>query len=476
MGYIAREGDVVKSSSHTYKIVKEINKGGFADAYKAVDENKQVVFLKQYKSPSKLVPWFKSYFSYEAELNRRLKNDPILQNATIYANEVFLAPVYKSDGYTKWTRNESLFQVFPFVSGNTDLSDMIEKGFGKFDWEKRFYACTVFAFALRKLHDADIVHCDLKPENIQVRLDNSIAIKYHPLLIDMDWSILSDKKAPWHGKQGYVGTPGYSSPEHLKNQAPLEASDVFTAGIIFCQVLADKHPFGSKLNDEDFNGYVLSGECDFKTAADIPFKGGVSDKFRQLVFDSLNVNPKKRPTMTDIHLEMMNICKKMKTPGGLAGRIAGFFSKPVSPKKEEPVEIPVPKKHVPREESSPSLSATLISVPTSSKGVVPVTISGDCGKITTTLNFVFDQNALRRLSSNARFADNTKQFTIHPVGSEWFISSNEDASNHTCLNGKILTSADTKIEAGKINEIELKGKASGKTVPLAKITVGFGLR
>ena len=288
MGYVAKVGDYVKGEKHTYQILAEINKGGFADAYKARSDDGTIVFLKQYKSPSKLVPWFKPYFSYEAELNRRLKEDVVLQNATVYANEVFCSKVWKDDKHTLWTKNECLFQVFPFISGNTNLADMIQKGFKVFDWQKRLYACTVFAFALRKLHDADVIHCDLKPENVQVKLDDTIAIKYRPLLVDMDWSILSDKKAPWHGKQGYVGTVGYSSPEHLRDEAPLEASDVFTAAIIMCEVMANAHPFDSHLGQEDFNEYVLSGKCDFEDPSKIPFVGEVTDKFRELIFNALN--------------------------------------------------------------------------------------------------------------------------------------------------------------------------------------------
>ena len=109
MGYIVRPDDIVKSSSHTYRILKEINKGGFADAFKAIDETGKAVFFKQYKSPTKLVPWFNKYFDYEKELNSRLKNDPILSTSSIYALETFLGIPRKSNG-VKWTRNECLLK------------------------------------------------------------------------------------------------------------------------------------------------------------------------------------------------------------------------------------------------------------------------------------------------------------------------------------------------------------------------------
>lgn len=464
MGYISKVGDRIESSSHTYTIVKEINKGGFADAYKAIDESKNVVFLKQYKSPSKLVSWFKPYFKYEAELNSRLKNDPVLQNATVYANEVFLSKVYKENG-DLWTRNECLFQVFPFISGNTNLNDMIQKGFKEFDWEKRLYACTVFAFALRKLHDADVIHCDLKPENVQVKLDNSIAIKYRPLLVDMDWSILSDKKAPWHGQQGYVGTVGYNSPEHLNNKAPLEASDVFTAAIIICEVMANAHPFASHLGEDDFNKYVLSGKCDFEDPSKIPFVGEVTDKFRELIFKSLNIDPKKRPTMTDIHLELMAMCKshsKPKAPSIIDSIKTKFSSS--STKKEavvEPIAISKPS-------HKPYKDASMVE---SGKGctTMPITLFGDCGTFSTKIGFVIDMNTLKRVTTNAKYADHVEQFSLNVNGSHWEMKINPDAANITCVNGKEVDKE--TIILNNDDTIQLKGRSSGKIIDLAKVVL-----
>lgn len=447
MGYIVRPNDVVRSRSHRYKILKEINKGGFADAFKAVDENGHAVFFKQYKSPSKLVPWFNSYFDYENELNRRLRTDPVLSTASVYALETFLGIPCKPNG-TKWTRNECLFQVFPFIEGNMNLADIIEKTPEKFDWEKRVYACSVFAFAMRKLHDADVIHCDLKPENVQIKLDPTIAIKYRPLLIDMDWSILSDKKAPWHGKQGYVGTVGYNSPEHLKGEAPLEASDVFTTAIILCQVLACVHPFGSKLGQDDFDKYVLSGKCDFASYNDIPFKGEVPDRLKQLIFDALNVNPKKRPTMASIHDEFMSLCKAMGKPKYVPGVPA-------------PIEPLAPEKAV--------LHRTPKVSPAPGRVSSKLTLVGDVGSFTTSTPFIIDQVLLRRVSSQAKFADGSNQFTVDRNGENWVITTNLSATNLTTVNGRALDASPMQINSGDV--INLKGRASGKLAMSLRVEV-----
>lgn len=438
MGYIVRPSDYVQSGSHKYRIVKEINKGGFADAFKAVDETGKAVFFKQYKSPTKLVPWFDAYFKYENELNRRLRSDPVLSTASVYALDTFMGVPRRADG-ASWSRNECLFQVFPFIEGNMNLADVIEKTPEKFDWEKRVYACSVFAFAMRKLHDANVVHCDLKPENVQIKLDPSIAIKYRPLLIDMDWSILSDKKAPWHGKQGYVGTVGYNSPEHLRGDAPLEASDVFTSAIILCQVLACAHPFGSRLDQDDLSEYVLSGKCDFASADEIPFKGPVPDKLRKLIFDALNVNPKKRPAMAAIHEEFMALCKNMGKPKYVPGSPEPLpEAKPAAPAKKAAKKAAAPAK----------------------KARGSLTFTGDVGSFTTSMPFVMDQTVLKLVSSQARFADGSNQFSVSNDGATWTITANPSAANLTAVNGREIGNAPVKIASGDV--INLKGRSSGK--------------
>ena len=470
MGYIAKVGDVVKYGLETYTITKEINKGGFADAYKAKDRNGKDVFLKQYKSPSVLVPWFKPYFTYEAELNRRLREDPILSSATVYSNDLFMARVYKEDGYTPWTRNECLFQVFPFITGNTNLGDMIKKGKWAFNWERRLYACTVFAFALRKLHDANIVHCDLKPENVQIKVDDTIAVKYRPLLVDMDWSILSDKKAPWHGKQGYVGTPGYSSPEHLTNLAPLEASDVFTAAIIICEVMADRHPFGSKLGQDDFNEYVLSGKCDFADAAAIPFMEEVTPRFRELIFRALNVDPELRPTMADIHAEFMAMCKAMNKPRipGIIDTVKNIFGRKIIPTRGTLTPDPPPPPPKPAVKPYKDASMVKIAPKTSAKAL---TLIGDLGKFTTKTSFVLDQAILKRLSKDAKYADSVEQFRIVAGRLSWKIKPNCGAANDTCLNDSVLEDESGETLADN-DVISLRGKASGKTAMPLTVKIG----
>jgi serine/threonine protein kinase len=96
------------------------------------------------------------------------------------------------------------------------------------------------------LHAQRIVHTDLKPDNLMLIPNPHKAGSFYLKLIDLDWSIFSDRKAPWDGEEGYVGTPGYMSPEHIAQKVPKEHSDVFTCALMLGELLGQGHPFAGK--------------------------------------------------------------------------------------------------------------------------------------------------------------------------------------------------------------------------------------
>ena len=262
MPIIPESGDRVRGAVHSYTLVKLLNKGASANAFSATDENDERVFLKAYTSPTTFKPWYDGYLRYAIELNARLGADPVLAQQTVRATDIFSA-AYEHDG--KLTRNPNIFQVFPFITGNRNLGDVIDGGGERTTGAERLAMAAIFAGALARLHAAKVVHADLKPANVQMaRIRSGGGLAFRPLLVDMDFSVLADRRAPWHSdtSAGYVGTPGYFSPEHLRGEVPTTASDAFTAAIIIWQLLAGRHPFASALDDgaepDDYRERVLA--------------------------------------------------------------------------------------------------------------------------------------------------------------------------------------------------------------------------
>lgn len=93
------------------------------------------------------------------------------------------------------------------------------------------------ALALQAIHEHGIVHRDLKPENIMFRSDDSLAI--------VDFGIakmISDVNSLT--QTGHIlGTPYYLSPEQAKGEALDGRSDLYSAGIMLFEMLAQRRPF-----------------------------------------------------------------------------------------------------------------------------------------------------------------------------------------------------------------------------------------
>ena len=88
-------------------------------------------------------------------------------------------------------------------------------------WARHVTWAKVLMAGIEALHQSKIAHADLKPANVYLIQDPTIKAGYQLKLIDMDFSLLTDHRAPWHGHQGYIGSDNYRSPEHLtRRQVP----------------------------------------------------------------------------------------------------------------------------------------------------------------------------------------------------------------------------------------------------------------
>lgn len=268
-----------------YEIVREMSVGAFAIAYEA-RKGSQRIFLKQYKSPSPLVSWFKGFVDHQGELKRRIESSPASKERC-----------YRFDRF--FTEKSSFYQAFEFVDGGMSLEECLRRRH-EFDWTKQLVVfAKIMVFGLKALHEIRIVHTDLKPENIILIQDPTLAgTGYRLRIIDMDWSIFADSAAPWHGEQGYVGTPGYQSPEHLKGQVPTSASDVFTCGIMLGEILGGGHPFARA--GENYPEAVLAGRFSPIRIAHEIAKVADNAFLESVINACLDPDPAGRPSMAQL--------------------------------------------------------------------------------------------------------------------------------------------------------------------------------
>jgi len=145
--------------------------------------------------------------------------------------------------------------------------------------------------AFQDLHSHGILHRDLKPENV---LYASKAEDAEPILADFGLSRLADRPDV-HG--GLVGTPGYVSPEIVREKRYTPAGDVWALGVLTYILLCGYPPFYSEAGDNrEVYAQILSGSYAFHADA----WGAISEDARALVARMLTVDDTRRATLAEV--------------------------------------------------------------------------------------------------------------------------------------------------------------------------------
>ena len=105
------------------------------------------------------------------------------------------------------------------------------------------------AQALLAAEKSGIVHRDLKPSNIMIVSDQH-APDAPPMVKIIDFGLAKAAAATVSGQEaeltmgGFIGTPGFASPEQFDPNAPLDVrSDIFSLGVTLWYLLTGKVPF-----------------------------------------------------------------------------------------------------------------------------------------------------------------------------------------------------------------------------------------
>lgn len=157
-----------------------------------------------------------------------------------------------------------------------DIKRRLAAGFSPF--EALSIALQV-AYALSQIHALGIVHRDVKPDNLMVREDGSVA------LIDFGVAKHATQNLE-HTQQGeIVGSPYYLSPEQAGGKPVSQVSDIYSLGVIFYEMVTGKRPYVADSMEALLYQHVHSPPPRFEP------KFG---EFQNLLDQMMNKNPKKR--------------------------------------------------------------------------------------------------------------------------------------------------------------------------------------
>ncbi len=131
-----------------------------------------------------------------------------------------------------------LYTVFEYIEGQTLAQWMIDNP--RCDLETMRGIVEQIAKGLRAFHRREMLHQDLRPENVMI--DNAGTVK----IIDFGSVRVAgvQETAPDHLRAEMLGTLQYSAPELFVGEPATRRSDYFSLGVIAYQMLAGKLPFG----------------------------------------------------------------------------------------------------------------------------------------------------------------------------------------------------------------------------------------
>jgi PAS domain-containing protein len=144
------------------------------------------------------------------------------------------------------------------------------------------------AEALHYIHGRQIVHCDIKPENIFLcRLPSTERRKYQVKLLD--FGLARTGAASVRTTQNIEGTPAYLAPERIRSQAPVASMDIYSLGVLSYELLAGKLPFDGTMY-EIMSAHINQAPPPLRTH--VP--EGIDESLEALIMRALAKDPKDR--------------------------------------------------------------------------------------------------------------------------------------------------------------------------------------
>uniref|UniRef100_A0A7N8YM30 LIM domain kinase 2 n=1 Tax=Mastacembelus armatus TaxID=205130 RepID=A0A7N8YM30_9TELE len=144
-------------------------------------------------------------------------------------------------------KDKKLNLITEFIEGGT-LKDFI-RDMDPFPWEQRVSFAKSIASGMAYLHSMSIIHRDLNSHNCLVKLDNTVVVADFGLSrLIVEEKVKPPPEKPSTKKRGFrrfdrkkrytvVGNPYWMAPEMLNGKHYDEKVDIFSFGIVLCEII-----------------------------------------------------------------------------------------------------------------------------------------------------------------------------------------------------------------------------------------------
>ncbi len=240
-----------------HEVFRLLGEGGMGQVFLARSAKSHLVALKVIRPEYAGDPDFRARFHFESSAAKRVSGN-------------FTASILEADADAERPWLAARYVPAP------SLAEVVDR-FGVLSEPAARALGTCLAQALQEIHEAGIVHRDIKPDNV-------LMASPRPLVIDFGISALEEPTHITRAGQA-LGTSGYMAPEQFESAGrPGPPADVFSLAAVLVHALTGHGPFGSH-----------TAAVFFRTAEAVPDLDGVPGSLRQLVERCLSREPGARP-------------------------------------------------------------------------------------------------------------------------------------------------------------------------------------
>ena len=206
-----------------YRLAEAIGEGGMGTVYRAFDER-----LHRFVA----VKFLSANVERDPERLRRFTNEARAASALNHPNILTVHEIGDDEG--------TPFIAMELVDGRT-LRERLREG--AVPLSEALDIAIQVARGLVAAHEAGIIHRDIKPENVMLRRDGYVKVLDFGLATLHPGGAAVTAMSTVAATAAFVGTIPYLSPEQIDGATVDERTDIFSFGILLCEILTGSNPF-----------------------------------------------------------------------------------------------------------------------------------------------------------------------------------------------------------------------------------------
>lgn len=297
-----------------YEIIKVLSSGGFSFVYLAKDAEGETVAIKEYLPTS---------------IALRVEGstiEPTDENVTLFKHGL---KCFFDEGLVLAKINhQNIVRVTNFFRANDTVYMVMQYELGKSLQEyilgqdalvSEKFMCRVFSElsnGLREVHSQKLLHMDIKPANIYIRVDGS------PVLLDFGSARQILQLQLTGAKVTPSFTPGFASPEQYFDRKQLGPwSDIYSIGATMYACITKTAPQAANLRVKD----------DKLTPASKIAKGQYSAELLSLIDQCMRINYLERPqSLLALQKQLQEVKRARKPKPSMIKKLVGALNKPLT--------------------------------------------------------------------------------------------------------------------------------------------------